>query len=406
MERIDKIIRAFLFIFVGFCFILLIWDKADRTLAEKRNIFRKDPIEYPLRQSNVILYTDGKVLYQQLFNDIKQAQHSVHINFFSIADDKISHEFLDLLKQKSREGLEVYYAVDRLGGILLKEKEKQSLLKEGVHFTYYNKPGFPYLFSSLEHRNHRRNLIIDGKIGYIGGFNIGKKYLGEKPKLGHWRDYHLRISGEGTQDLESQFKSDWKQNTGQTISEANVTVEKGSISHRIIAYNGDKLPQSYTNFFHQAQKSITILTPYFIPKDETIWKALIDARKRGVRVKILWSPHSDAILVKQAAYPYIRKALSEGIEIYAYKQGVFHGKVFVIDEKVLMVGTVNFDSRSFHLNDEMNCYIYNSGYIHEVQEYIQQDFQNAQRITSSYVNDLPFREKVKEQLAKLIASYL
>uniref|UniRef100_UPI00313DB361 phospholipase D-like domain-containing protein n=1 Tax=Bacillus sp. OTU530 TaxID=3043862 RepID=UPI00313DB361 len=348
----------------------------------------------------------GKVLHRQLFDDMKQAKHYIHINFFSIADDKISHQFLDLLKQKSREGLEVYYAVDRLGGILLKEKEKQALLKEGVHFAYYNKPDFPYLFSSLEHRNHRRNSIIDGKIGYIGGFNIGKKYLGEKAKLGHWRDYHLRISGEGVQDLESQFESDWKQNTGQTIPKANVTSEKGPISHQIIAYSGDKLSQSYANFFHQAQKSITILTPYFIPKDETIWKALIDARKRGVRVKILWSPHSDAILVKQAAYPYIRKALSEGIEIYAYKQGVLHGKVFVIDEKVLMVGTVNFDSRSFHLNDEMNCYIYDSGYIREVQDYIQQDFQNAQRITSSYVNDLPLKEKVKEHLAKLVDSYL
>lgn len=156
------------------------------------------------------MYTDGKQLNNQLFSDIKKAKHYVHISFFSIADDKVSHQFLDLLRQKSQEGVEVYYAVDRLGGILLKKKERELLVKKGVHFTYYNKPAFPYLSASLDHRNHRRISVIDGRIGYIGGFNIGKKYLGEKAKLGHWRDYHLQIRGEGVQDLEQQFVLDWK----------------------------------------------------------------------------------------------------------------------------------------------------------------------------------------------------
>ncbi|PHC82718.1 cardiolipin synthase [Bacillus pseudomycoides] len=407
LKKIGKTFLVLLFVFIGVCFVLLVWDEIDRTAAEKSGRFGQQPSQYPIRQSDITMYTDGKQLNNQLFSDIKEAKHYVHINFFSIADDKVSHQFLELLRQKSQEGVEVYYAVDRLGGILLKKKERELLVKKGVHFTYYNKPAFPHLSSSLDHRNHRRISVIDGKIGYIGGFNIGKKYLGEKEKLGYWRDYHLQIRGEGVQDLEHQFVLDWKKNSEKPIPIHSAIKEKGETSHRFTAYySGEKLGQDYAMLFQQAKESIIILTPYFIPKDRTIWNALVDARKRGVRVKILFSPHSDALLVKEAAYPYIRKALKQGIEVYGYKKGVLHGKVFLIDEKVLMVGTVNFDSRSFHLNEEMNCYIHDPVYISKIKPVINADLQNSKRVTSSDVNQLSIKEKMKEKVAKMFEYYL
>ncbi|MED1083332.1 phospholipase D-like domain-containing protein [Bacillus mycoides] len=177
LKKIGGIFRVLLFLFIGGCFVLLVWGEIDRTIAEKSGRFGQQPSQYPIRQSDITMYTDGKQLNNQLFSDIEKAKQYVHINFFSIADDKVSHQFLQLLRQKSQEGVEVYYALDRLGGILLKKKERELLVKKGVHFTYYNKPDFPYLFSSLDHRNHRRISVIDGKIGYIGGFNIGKKYF-------------------------------------------------------------------------------------------------------------------------------------------------------------------------------------------------------------------------------------
>ncbi|WP_026591116.1 phospholipase D-like domain-containing protein [Bacillus sp. UNC437CL72CviS29] len=407
LKKIGKTFLVLLFVFIGVCFVLLVWDEIDRTAAEKSGRFGQQPSQYPIRQSDITMYTDGKQLNNQLFSDIKKAKHYVHINFFSIADDKVSHQFLELLRQKSQEGVEVYYALDRLGGILLKKKERELLVKQGVHFTYYNKPAFPYLSSSLDHRNHRRISVIDGKIGYIGGFNIGKKYLGEKEKLGYWRDYHLQIRGEGVQDLENQFVLDWKKNSEKPIPKHSPIKEKGATSHRFTAYySGEKLGQDYAMLFQQAKKSIIILTPYFIPKDKTIWNALVDARKRGVRVKILFSPHSDALLVKEAAYPYIRKALKQRMEVYGYKKGVLHGKVFLIDEKILMVGTVNFDSRSFHLNEEMNCYIHDPVYISKIKPVIHADLQNSKRVTSSDVNQLSIKEKMKEKVAKMFAYYL
>lgn len=407
LKKIGKIFRLLLFVFIGICLVLFVWGEIDRTVAEKNGRFAQQPSQYPIRQSDITMYTDGKQLNNQLFSDIKKAKHYVHISFFSIADDKVSHQFLDLLRQKSQEGVEVYYAVDRLGGILLKKKERELLVKKGVHFTYYNKPVFPYLSASLDHRNHRRISVIDGRIGYIGGFNIGKKYLGEKAKLGHWRDYHLQIRGEGVQDLEHQFVLDWKKNSEKPIPIHSATKEKGKTSHRFTAYySGEKLGQDYAGLFQQAKESLIIVTPYFIPKDKTIWNALVDARKRGVRVKILFSPHSDALLVKEAAYPYIRKALKQGMEVYGYKKGVLHGKAFLIDENVLMVGTVNFDSRSFHLNEEMNCYIHDPVYISKIKPVIDIDLQNSKRVTSSDVNQLSIKEKVKEKVAKMFEYYL
>lgn len=407
LKKMGGIFRVLLFVFIGCGFVLLIWGEIDRTTAEKSGRFNQSPNQYPIRQSDITMYTDGKQLNNQFFSDIKKAKHYVHINFFSIADDKVSHQFLELLMQKSQEGVEVYYAVDRLGGVLLKKKERELLVKRGVHFTYYNKPAFPYFSSSLDHRNHRRISVIDGKIGYIGGFNIGKKYLGEKEKLGYWRDYHLQIRGEGVQDLEHQFVLDWKKNSEKPIPIHSAIKEKGATSHRFTAYySGGKLGQDYAMLFQQAKESIVILTPYFIPKDRTIWNALVDARKRGVRVKILFSPHSDALLVKEAAYPYIRKALKQGIEVYGYKKGVLHGKVLLIDEKVLMVGTVNFDSRSFHLNEEMNCYIHDPVYISKIKPVINADLQDSKRVISSDVNQLSTIEKMKEKIAKIFEYYL
>lgn len=407
MKKLRKILRILLFGFVGLCFVSLVWDKADRTLAVREKVFDQESVQYPIRKSGVTLYTDGQEFYDRLLDDIANAKQYIHISFFSIADDTVSHRFEELLKKKSKEGVEVYYAVDRLGGVLLKEQDKQALLKAGVHFTYYNKLDFPYFFSSLEHRNHKRISVIDGAIGYAGGFNIGKKYLGKNEKLGNWRDYHLRIQGEGVQDLEQEFELDWVKNDRETVWKTHTSTEKGTTELRFKAYSGKDLAYDYANLFHQAQKSITILSPYFIPNNKVIWHALIDAEKRGVEINILWSPESDAPLVKQAAYPYIRKALKHGMHVYGYRDGILHGKVLVIDERVAMVGSANLDSRSIHLNKELNCYIYDTAFIKQVlNKKVHEDFQRSQQIHSSYVNNLPLQEKLKERLAKLVEYYL
>lgn len=147
------------------------------------------------------LYTNGEELYRKLFDDINDAEKYIYIHFYIVGKDEISQEFLQLLEKKASSGVEVKLSVDRVGGYKLKKKVISRLKENGVKFTFSKKPKLKNMFYSLHQRNHRRIVTIDGKVSYVGGFNIGKEYLGQNPKFGPWRDYHVRIHGEGAADM-------------------------------------------------------------------------------------------------------------------------------------------------------------------------------------------------------------
>ncbi|PEL13323.1 phosphatidylserine/phosphatidylglycerophosphate/cardiolipin synthase family protein [Bacillus sp. AFS017336] len=406
MKKIIKFIFKALVLIFSLLVILFALNEIEMEHAQKRNIFAYKPITYPIGKSDLSIYTNGKKLDEQLFKDISNAKKEVHIYFFSVSNDQISHEFLDVLKKKSDEGIPVYYAVDRLGGILLERKERKSLIDHGVHFTYFNKPQLSYFFASINHRNHRRMTIIDGEIGYIGGFNIGKKYIDEKKELKPWKDVQLRLEGSGVEGLEKQFVHDWRKNSDQKITPMVISKKIGKSQHQFVSYTKIGIEQEYSKLFKQAKHSITIYSPYFIPNNKVIWNTLIDAANSGIDVKILYSHKSDALLVEQAAIPYIKQAWKNNIKVYGFKKGIFHGKVLKIDDRVLMIGTTNFDSRSFHLTDELNCYIYDQKFIKQVEPELADVFNEAFEITPSYIKKLPFKDRVKEKIAKVFEFYL
>ncbi len=192
--------------------------------------------------------------------------------------------------------------------------------ESGVHFTYSRKPELPFGFYSLHHRNHRRITTIDGVIGYTGGFNIGDEYLGKDKRFGYWRDYHVRLKGEGAKDLEEQFALDWKRDTKEKIKRSTNKASKGNTLHTMASYNGHHVAEKYIELIKEAKHSIVITTPYFIAKNKEVMNALMEAQKRGVTVKILWSYKPDIPLIKEAAYPYIRQAVNNGIKVYGYKK--------------------------------------------------------------------------------------
>ncbi|MEH7455399.1 phospholipase D-like domain-containing protein [Gottfriedia acidiceleris] len=406
MKKILKFIFKTLVLLFSLLVILFALNEIEMEKAQKKNIFAEKPITYPMGHSDLSIFTNGRKLNNQLFHDIRNAKKEVHIYFFSVSNDRVSHEFLDVLKKKSDEGIPVYYAVDRLGGILLERKEKKSLIDHGVHFTYFNKPQLSYFFASINNRNHRRMTIIDGEIGYIGGFNIGKKYIDEKKGLKPWEDVQLRLVGSGVEGLEKQFVHDWRKNSDQKITQMEISKKIGRSQHQFVSYTKIGIEQEYSKLFKQAKQSITIYSPYFIPNNKVIWDSLLDAANRGIEVKILYSHKSDALLVQQAAFPYIKQAWKNNIKVYGFKKGIFHGKVIKIDDKVLMIGTTNFDSRSFHLTDELNCYIYDQQFIKQVEPELADVFNHAFEITPTYIKDLPFKEKIKEKIANVFEFYL
>ncbi|CAH2465487.1 cardiolipin synthase [Bacillus sp. S4] len=402
---IKKILRVTSIIIAIFVFIL-IWMHIDVTLGRKMEAGKNMPTEYAPHYSDFQLYVEGKSFYKQLFTDIREAKSSIYTYFFILSDDKSSHTFLNLLKEKAKEGVNVYLSVDLINDLSFERKMKKELQESGVHFTYSRKQELPFGFYSLHHRNHRRITTIDGEIGYTGGFNIGDEYLGKDKKFGYWRDYHVRLRGEGAKDLEEQFSLDWKRDTKEDIKRSTNKASKGNTLHTMTSYNGHYVAQKYIALIKQAKHSIVITTPYFIAKNKALMNALIGAQKRGVTVKILWSYKPDIPLIKEAAYPYIREAVKNGITVYGYKKGMFHGKLMLIDNELTVIGTTNITARSFYINDEMNLYIHGGSIVSEVNEALTQDFHDSKEMTKEFFEKLSFWERCKEKFAGLVDFYL
>jgi len=247
--------------------------------------------------------------------------------------------------------------------------------------------------------------VIDGKISYIGGFNIGKEYLGKDPKFGKWRDYQLRIEGDGATDMEQKFAEDWYADTGEKLSLYKGPSQQGNAKYQYVFSDGKGLWQEYGALLKGAKKSLIIATPYFVPSKEMM-DGLQEALRRGVTVKILVPFKSDALLLKQAAYPHLKKMLDAGAEVYQYRNGFFHGKVTIIDDISVDVGTANFDNRSFYINTESDCFIYDKAVVAEVWKRLQEDFHDSKRLTDKDFDKINSWDWFLAKVANVLASYL
>ncbi|MGN4253203.1 cardiolipin synthase [Bacillus cereus group sp. MYBKT14-1] len=391
------------FFAITLCLIgVFIWMNIDVEMGKEM------ASEYELGQVRLgefQLYTNGEELYRKLFEDINDAEKYIYIHFYIVGKDEISQEFLQLLEKKASSGVEVKLSVDRIGGYKLKKKVISRLKENGVKFTFSKKPKLKNLFYSLHQRNHRRIVTIDGKVSYVGGFNIGKEYLGQNPKFGPWRDYHVRIHGEGAADMERKFAEDWKEDTGEKMPIHESIPTLGNVKYQYLFSNGKGLWEKYGALLKKSKKSLIIATPYFVPSKEMV-KELKAALNRGVNVKILVPFKSDAVLLKQAAYPYLKDMLHAGAEIYQYQNGFFHGKVTIIDGEIVDIGTANFDNRSFYLNTESNCIIYDKGVTADVWNRLKEDFHKSKRFSEEDFEKISKWDWFLARIANVIASYL
>lgn len=389
-------------IIIVFFTLLLTWIHQD--IRKGREAAKEDSqaIVYPIRQSDFKLYTNWKTFYPQFAKDIEGAKEYVYIHFFSIGSGEASERYFDLLKRKAEEGVQVYYSIDRAGSLKGNRKWFNELEQAGVHITYSNEPHFPHLWYTIQHRNHRRIAIIDGKVAYTGGMNIGEKYTKSS-----WHDYQLRMTGEGIQDFEKQFCHDWKHNTGQSPLYHPASVAKGATAHYLKTYSsGYGVVEDLIDAFNAAEKDIIIATPYFIPDNERFMEALKEAKKRGVEITIMWPKHSDGLMLTQAAYPFVKEALKAGMNVYQYEKGIFHGKLVMIDQKYPIIGTVNIDSRSLRLNDEMTLFMDESPFTNVLMKQVKQDLDDSSKITLEYFNNLSTKDKILMKIAKYVHYYL
>ncbi|MGG0286858.1 cardiolipin synthase [Peribacillus butanolivorans] len=400
MKIITTLASIFLLIFT--------WCWVDFKLGHKRNMKQVTNIKYPPRKSDMTVFTSGKILFDDFMKEIKLAQDSIHILFYIVKNDKFSKEFLKLLQTKAEAGVEVRLLVDMIGSKNISRESIQELKKSGVHFSFSFKPKLPFLFYSIQKRNHRKITVIDGRIGYLGGFNIGKEYINQGEKLNPWRDYHVKITGEGVKDLQEVFLSDWDHDTNEDYRGTPAyfpTLVPGTQAHQVIVTNGSHLEQTLTHLIQQAEKKIIIGTPYFIPS-QTLFQELRSALARKVSVTVIVPEMSDHALVKEASFPYFRVLLKEGAAILQFQRGFYHSKVILIDDKICDVGTANFDKRSLFLNSEINCLIFDRAFIEDVKKELAVDIAESKPLSRDSLSSINVVRTAKESLASILSPFL
>ncbi|MGJ9385444.1 cardiolipin synthase [Salipaludibacillus sp. CF4.18] len=390
-------------------FLLIVWICLDLFFGLKRHRSKITPMENTLyKQSNVQFFMQGDKWLDHLLQQTEKATDHIHMQFYIFRDDNIGKKLLHELKESAKKGVTVRLTVDWLAHSISR-KEQKSLKKAGVQFVKLNVPSFPFLFYSINERNHRKIVVIDGKYGYVGGYNVGDEYLGRDPKKGRWRDYHMFLEGAGVADLQQCFLADWNEASGESVDfekTLQLTSPEDTIPMRIFSTNGAHLEHIIDDVLEDAQFSVFIGTPYFIP-GERLKNKLVSLAKRGVKIQILIPKYPDHPLVKDAAFPYMPELLEVGVEFRQFYEGFYHAKVVTVDERLMFIGTANIDKRSFHINKEINTVISDKNWIKPVKEEIEKDYyESAEPITMNTVNKRTLFERLKEKIATAVSFYL
>ncbi|MDO5725445.1 MAG: cardiolipin synthase [Tissierellia bacterium] len=365
------------------------------------------------RKSNKFqVFNNGEELFETLYKDIENAKKSIYIEFYIISSGKLLDSFKKLLIKKAKEGVDVKILVDGMGGRKFKKQDRKELIDAGVDLGVFFPPILGKLHIRLNYRNHRKITTIDNTIGYIGGFNLGDEYIGLSKKFGHWRDTHLRVRGGVVEDLEYNFFSDYKFATANPCGRYQTSIEDHNFDTPAnIVISGpdnvrEQIRDGYNMMINQAKSRIFIQTPYFIP-DEGLQKSLLIAAYSGVDVRIMVPKKPDHPFVHSAGLSYFGELLEAGARVYRYREnGFLHSKVLIADEDISSVGTANFDVRSFKLNFEINCFIYDKAINEKLAKDFYEDIKNCDELTLEQYKERGKITKIKEGISRLLSPLL
>lgn len=386
----------------------------------------EDLVMYNLDSSGAMLssdneidvFTDGNEKFEQLIADMENASSFIYMQYYIIRNDVLFQRIVKVLKDKAAQGVEVRILTDGMGGRGIFRKMWRELNEAGIHTTVFFPAPLKKLHLRINYRNHRKIVVIDNKIGYVGGFNVGKEYLGMVPKFGYWRDTHLRIVGSAVVSLLVRFVLDWnyaaKENLfirqdGRDIFQYNPEEFKGDCEVQIVSSGPDsKLQNIHNNYLRliaKAKKSIYIQTPYFIP-DESLLEALIIAAHSGIQVNIMIPCKPDHPFVYWATYSYMGDMIMAGANCYTYDNGFLHAKGLIVDGKAYCYGTANMDIRSFQLNFEVNAVVYDERAAREMVKIFEGDMKYSTKITKDMYHQRKLYIRIKEQMCRLLSPLL
>ncbi|KGX87061.1 cardiolipin synthase [Pontibacillus litoralis] len=363
--------------------------------------------------NEVELFIDGHEKMDDLIQSIEEANYFIHIQYYIVQNDATGKRLIEALTRKAHEGVEVRFLYDEMGSRGLRRSTLKPLIDAGGHVAAFFPSRIPYINLRLNYRNHRKIVVIDGEIGFVGGFNIGDEYLGLDHKFGYWRDTHFKVHGSSVYALETRFYLDWNHASRNKLQPSPKYFPEmdphGNSGMQIITSGPDsewqQIKNAYIKLILSAKESIYIQTPYFIP-DDSLMDAINIASLSGVDVRIMIPNKPDHPFVYWATYSHIGQLIDSGVRSYTYENGFLHAKTLVVDGKVASVGTANIDVRSFKLNFEVNAIVYDHEVAQSLHQVFEQDLEDCQEITKEVYKNRSTLIKLKESISRLLSPIL
>ena len=372
----------------------------------------------PYRNDNEVhMYSDGKEFFEELLNSINKAKKSINIEFYIFKNDDIGTKILDVLEEKAKSGIEVRLLYDSVGSRLLNRNALKKLKAVGGKTGEFFPSWLKFINPNMNFRNHRKIVVIDNKVGFVGGFNVGDEYLGKDKKFGYWRDTHIKFKGSAVKDLNLRFLADWRYATKEEVDLSpvlDIDDEKSTdanIGMQIVSSGPNlsdryEIKLAYLKMIQKAKKYIYIQSPYLII-DKSISDSLKLASTSGIDVRIMLPGKGDHPFVYWVNLVNAGDLLDFGVKIYHYDKNAFlHAKTVVIDDEICSIGTANMDTRSFELNFEVNAFIYSEIIAKEQKGEFEKDILKCEELTLEKYKNRSRGVKVKEAISRLFSDVL
>lgn len=415
--------------FGGIILLLLFFANASSIQAKTNVTTSSDSIlieylkDYGIRvnkHNNLKILKSGREKFIDLFQQIEKAKHHIHLEYFNFRNDSIANALFEILERKAKEGVEIRAMYDAFGNSSnnqpLKKKHIKAIREKGIEIVEFDPIKFPWI-NHVFHRDHRKIVVIDGRIGYTGGMNIADYYITGLPEIGEWRDMHIRIEGDAVNDLQDIFLNMWNRCTKQdiggneyypTLSISDSTQrpnKKVAIVDRHPRKTNKAMRRIYAKAIESAENKVQIINPYFTPT-RIIKKAIKKATEKGVDVEIMIPGKSDIGFTPDAAFYIANRLRKKGAKIYIYNGGFHHSKIMMVDSTYCTVGSTNLNSRSLRFDYEVNAFIFDDETTEELISIFQEDKEDSTLLTSEIYKKRSIWKKFVGWFAHLFTPFL
>lgn len=362
--------------------------------------------------NRVELLINGDEKFEKLKKDLLDAKNHIHLEYYIFEPSQIGDEIIEILIQKSSKRVRVRFLYDALGSRYLSEKKIEQMQNAGVEiFPFFELKPWNFL-NRINYRNHRKIVVIDGKIGYVGGINVSDLYVNSIPTHRYGRDTHLKIEGKSVWDLQRIFLYDWNFSSEQNLGfddELFPDDSEKKYGNALVDITASGPDSSYPNILYAlltgitlSQKEILITTPYFVPNISFL-DSLKIAALSGKKIKLLVPKTYDSKIIELTTQSFFGALLDAGVEIFQYQKGFIHAKTIVYDREVSVIGTANLDNRSFDLNFEVNATVYDTDFSQKLAQEFEKDLQDSEKIDPKAWKNRPFHRKLLGKILNLFA---